>query len=517
MPCTLRTRLRSQSIRRKVALVTVLFVLLLCLMPPEGLLTDNEEDYFGLAERFVTTTAAPPDSALFDSSPHRALNEVLLGGLIVAIGHERAQIVARLALIVAFSILLCALFNLFGLTPIDGAITLAVFGLLHQQIMGDEWLFSGYEAKVAAYALVMAGLIATMAPQRSWASIALFAVATYFHFLVGIFWFLAALLWRVVDDRGALKSAIVDGAWFWLAVSPLVAVIEWKRWIIDTAIPVPSGLPSPDYIFSILREPWHAAPFVNRHTFVSSWLPGCSLCGGMLVGALAVAGTAMDARLRSTARWLALLLIYLFAALVLSYIYRRSGILGKFYPFRPSSLLLVIWLATALAWLNELVPRRAALLKLVAAALVIPPFLATTALNLWQDMKARAEIASDKGRIQDFLSGALPPDAVVLVDPEIENAFLDIERTTGRFALVLWKFTPTNDPEILEWHRRMEFRRSLFQQGCGSDPIYRTDYLLTTRDRAGFLEESCGPLVLETDRFALLRPAASGGSDAAQH
>ena len=70
---------------------------------------------------------------------------------------------------------------------------------------------------------------------------------------------------------------------------------------------------------------------------------------------------------------------------------------------------------------------------------------------------------------------------------------------------------------ILEWHRRMEFRRSLFQQGCGSDPIYRTDYLLTTRDRAGFLEESCGPLVLETDRFALLRPAASGGSDAAQH
>jgi hypothetical protein len=147
MPCTLRTRLRSQSIRRKVALVTVLFVLLLCLMPPEGLLTDNEEDYFGLAERFVTTTAAPPDSALFDSSPHRALNEVLLGGLIVAIGHERAQIVARLALIVAFSILLCALFNLFGLTPIDGAITLAVFGLLHQQIMGDEWLFSGYEAR----------------------------------------------------------------------------------------------------------------------------------------------------------------------------------------------------------------------------------------------------------------------------------------------------------------------------------------------------------------------------------
>jgi len=88
----------------RVALVTV-FVrsLLLCLMPPEGLLTDNEEDYFGLAERFRHhhRRAAAGPAPLFDSSPHRALNEVLLGGLIVANWvMRRAQIVARLALIV---------------------------------------------------------------------------------------------------------------------------------------------------------------------------------------------------------------------------------------------------------------------------------------------------------------------------------------------------------------------------------------------------------------------------------
>jgi hypothetical protein len=486
-------------------------------MPPNGHLTDNEENYFGLAARFVTATAAQPNSALFDSSPHRALNEVLLGGLIVAMGHERAQIVARLTLVAALSILLCAFFDLFKLTPIDGAIVLAVFGLLHQQIMGGEWLFSGYEAKVAAYAFVVAGLIRTIVPQRPWTSVPLFAVATYFHFLVGIFWFHASLLWRVIDDRCSLKSAIANAAWFWLAVAPLIAVIEWKRWMIDTAIPAPFDLPSPDYIYSILREPWHAAPFVDRQTFVSSWLPGCILCGGMLVGALAIAGTAMEARLRSTARWLALMLVYLFAALVLSYIYRQSGTLGKFYPFRPSSLLLLVWLATALAWLNELVLRRAALLKLVAGALVIPPFLVMVVLDLRQDRKARAEIASDKQSIQDFFRVSSHPEAVVVVDPEIEYAFLDIERATGRFALVMWKFTPTNDPEILEWHQRMEFRRSLFQQGCRSDPNYRTDYLLTTRDRAGFLEKSCGPFVLQTDRLALLRLAEASGSDVAQH
>jgi hypothetical protein len=192
-------------------------------------------------------------------------------------------------------------------------------------------------------------------------------------------------------------------------------------------------------------------------------------------------------------------------------------VLGKFYPFRPSSLLLLIWLATTVAWLNELMVRHHALLKLVAGALVIPPFLAATALSLRQDSKARAEIASDKRVIEEFLRGASGPDAVVLVDPEIENAFLDIERTTGRFALVMWKFTPTNDPEILEWHRRMEFRRALFQQGCRVDPGYRTDYLLATRDRGGFLAKSCGRPVLETDHFAILRPTASGGSGIADN
>ena len=491
--------------RRQVAFLAILFLLLLCLMPPEGVLTDNEEDYFTLAERFFTGAPAPPDSALFDSSPHRALNEILLGGLVVAMGHERAQIVARLVLAAAFAILLYAAFDLFGLSPVDGAIVLAVFGLLGQQIMGGEWLFSGYEAKVAAYAFVLAGLVAAVARPWPWAHVPLFVVATYFHFLVGVFWFHAALLWRVIDDRRALKSALITATWFWLAVSPLVGVLEWKRWIVDAAMPMPSAPLSSDYIYSILRAPWHAAPFVNRDSFLTSWLSGFVLAGGMLAGALAIAGTATEPRLRATARWLVLLLAYLFAALALSYLDRRTGILGKFYLFRPSSLVLLIWLVTAMAWLNELAPRRPALLKLAAAALVVPPFVAAAALHLRQGVSARAEIASDKGKIQDFLRGATAPDAVVLVDPEIEYAFLDIERTTGRFALVMWKFMPTNDPQILEWYRRMEFRRSIFQQGCGQDPPYRTDYLLTTFERGKFLARNCGPPVLETARFALLR------------
>jgi hypothetical protein len=108
----------------------------------------------------------------------------------------------------------------------------------------------------------------------------------------------------VIDDRGALKPAVIAAAWFWLAVSPLIGVIAWKRWVIDAAAPIPLGLPSPDYIYSVLRAPWHTAPFLNSHVFATSWFPGCVLAGGMLAGALVMARTAAAPRLRSTARWL---------------------------------------------------------------------------------------------------------------------------------------------------------------------------------------------------------------------
>src|SRR5689334_5694754 len=156
-------------------------------------------------------------------------------------------------------------------------------------------------------------------------------------------------------------------------------------------------------------------------------------------------------------------------------------------------------------------------LKIVTGALVIPPVLVAAALNLRQEIIARAEIGGDKRIVEHFLQDASRPDAVVLLDPEIEWAFLDIERTIHRFALVTWKFAPTNDPQILEWYRRMEFRQSVFQEGCEAHPIYRTDYLLTTRDQEGFLARSCGSPVLETGRLALLRWAAADASNVGQH
>ena len=61
------------------------------------------------------------------------------------------------------------------------------------------------------------------------------------------------------------------------------------------------------------------------------------------------------------------------------------------------------------------------------------------------------------------------PGDIVLIDPDVEIQLLDFERRTGRPTLVMWKFAPTNDADLIAWYRRIKLRRALFDQGCGTD------------------------------------------------
>ena len=55
--------------------------------------------------------------------------------------------------------------------------------LLGQGLVGGEWLFGDYEAKAAAYVLVLAGLRQVLVAGRLTGATLLFAAATYVHFV----------------------------------------------------------------------------------------------------------------------------------------------------------------------------------------------------------------------------------------------------------------------------------------------------------------------------------------------
>jgi hypothetical protein len=487
--------------------VAILLIVLL-LMPPTGFLYGNEEEVFAKAMSAPSSENAPTSSAVFDASRHRMLNEFLLRHLVAWVGFGKAQVMSHSMAALGYAVVLAGFFRGLGLATIDGVIVLAVFELLAQTMLGGEWLFKGYEGKVAAYCFVLGGFVASVVHERRLVATGLFVLATYFHFLVGTFWFFAWLGLELIQHPRRVRRAILAAALFALATAPFFAMIWWDRATGAVALAAKPGGPSPDQIYSFARNPHHVAPFfLGWHGF-SNWLPGYFLAAAMLACAVVVARLADRACLRRMAAWLSGLIGYLFLALALSYVDRQTGVLGKFYLFRPASLVLLIWLAVMLAFLDSLGWRHFGMVKGLAVAFVLPPVMLHAALFINSELRFHAAYDPEKQELARFLEQHAAPDSVVLVDPGLEPLFLDFERVTRRPTLVMWKIVPTNDPQILEWKRRMDFRKSVFDKGCPENPEYHFDCLLTSHERAEALSTSCGSIVLTTSYVRLICRAA---------
>jgi hypothetical protein len=467
------------------------------------MLGDNEENYFQLGAQLVSAAPISPDSAVVDGSWHRVVNDALLGRLVRLVGFTAAQVIARTLAAIAYAVALRALFRRIGLSTIDAVLVVVIFALMGQSLIGGEWLFNGYEAKVAAYCLVLAGL-AMVLDGRGYAAVLFFTAATYFHFLVGVFWFLAAVTFVLVAERGQWRSLLRPALLFGALVAPIMGLIAATRLLGAPSAPDPS-LPTSDVIYAFIRAPHHTAPFLSLDNFISQWLPGSMLAAGMLAVCFAVRGSAREARLTGLATWLALLLAYLFLALIPSFVDRHTGTLGKFYLFRPSSLILLLWLALVLAWLSRVGLPRETMLKSLALLLVLPPFLLNAGNRIAGDLARDDDLGGDKRAVIDILAHGATPEAVVLVDPTLDLAFLDFERSSGHPMLVSWKFIPTSDTAILEWQRRMEFRRALFADGCTGSVRYRVDFLLAEPEHATVLAKTCGPIIYSGTAVALLQ------------
>lgn len=487
---------------RHGAAIAALLLVLLCLIPPDGVLTGNEENYFQLAFASVSPAPPLPESAVFDSSHHRFLADHLLGWLIAGLGYGGAQIAARLLAALLYALALAALFRRFGFEALDGVLALMVFALLGQAMFGEEWLFFSAEAKVAAYILVLAGLAAVMEGRGLARAAPFFAAATWFHVLVGLFWFPAALALRLLEERRALRSAAAAAGVYALLVAPLFAWVAASR-LGDGVAASASGMPSADFIYAFLRVPHHTAPFHDARSFLLQWLPGMLLALGMLFVCFVLRRLPELARLRSVALWLALLLLYLALAFAAAALDRDTGVLAKLYLFRPAALVLLLWLAFVLGALGRLGIPQGRALRLVALALVVPAFLLGAAKRVARDVAQAGDPA--RAELAPVLARATAPGSVVLVDPALEFRFLDLERTSGRATLVLWKFVPATDGEIVEWYRRLKFREAVFATGCAGKSAYRFDFLLAAPEHAAALAARCGAPVASTSEWVLLR------------
>ena len=489
-------------VRLPLATFAILFAILLLTGPPDGILSDNEENYFGLAAQSLAPLTGSPHSALFDSSRHRFLNEFLLGHLIAGVGFEPAQRIARTLAAALGAWALSLLIRGLKVHAIDGAVAVMSFVVIGQSLFGGEWLFGGYESKVAAYVLVILGLHAVITHATLWWGVAAFIAASYFHFQIGGFWFLAAMLYLLIAGE-FLRQTLAGLAVYGVGILPLLYIIISDR-LRDVPV-VDAHLPSPATIYSLFRAPHHVAPFSSWPQFIAAWLPGLVATALMLVGATTIAVRTRPLALRRLATWLTLLVGYLLIAVAVSFLDRRTGMLGKLYLFRPASLLLLLWLLLVAAAAHELQWGSARVLRPVFAAAILATFLIVSIGDIQTRIAWRNETERERAPLFGAVARLVGPREVVLIDPELEHDFDDFERRTQRATLVNWKFENTADRDITEWYKRVLFRAALFDRGCQTPPRWPVNVLLVASGRAQALSQSCGPLLYSDSKVALLR------------
>lgn len=484
--------------------------ILLCLLPAFLLLmwptafTANEYTYFMQPFRRVAPEQFSEFSAIFDSSSGRIVWEYLIGYPIAWFGYDATHTVARFVMAGGYAVSIAFLFNVLRLSALDGLLVVGTFVIAGQDILGKEWLFQGVESKTVAYALVIAGSAFAM---RGRMTLAMFAtvLATYLHFLVGGFWFLALLAYDAMRDF-VPRRHIRHLVWYVLLVGPLAAVVLYQQLV---SLDVPVQDPSASYLYSILRHPHHVAPFSSNEQ-LGRWLPDIALLVVMTVSFLYLAKSD-HAKARPMLPWVAGLLCYLLVALGLSALDWKTGSLGKFHLFRPSSLILFF----AIAGLVDLAKKREEgagpkkHLRAAALFLVVPlAALSVMSTKVSSASAWRSALTDQIRQANTFVRDTSAPDEIVLVEPGDEYNFplVALPMLLDRPTLVSFKFIPTNDREIYRWYDLLHYRRAVFAEGCKGIDRFPVRYLLMVR-RPG-LTPPCGAVVWESDTFALVDPTA---------
>ena len=456
--------------------------------------TGDEDNYLLLALRTVNPGRFGPWHAVFDQSRERIVAFWTMGQIVQAVGLENAHRALEAGSILLLAWGLARLTAWLGLSALDAVVATLLFWLCGETLMGGEWMIGGVEPKTIGHGC---GLIAFAAAgrQRGIVSAIWCVAALYAHFLVGAYWLVASV--GLALAVGRTREAVTIGAIAFLLALPLATLILiGQRHALAT--PQPAGMPSADYIYSVLRAPHHAAPFAPEGGWRMQALIGCVQAAVIGILALTVPRSA-DPRLRALARVVAVTAIFLILAMAASYVDRHGARLGKLYPFRPASPFLLLTIVAGLVAWRPLTADRPLVRLMPAGALAAAGL--PMALLGWH-IKQEPTLDPPTQEMVAAVRARAPQDAPVLLDPATD-ANTGIVRLLDRQTIVAWKFVPTNPAEIYRWWRLIEARRQAFAGRC--DRIEPAAHFLVATAATLPEMQKCGPIIWSNRTYTLIR------------
>jgi hypothetical protein len=464
----------------------------------------NELNYLGLARHHFSPTDYSPLFAVFNNQLSRTLSDYPFGFVMSFLGVDEGWFVLRIACLLLLAAAYARMTRLMEIGTSASLLALLAFSMLGTQAyFAGELIFEGVEAKTLTYALAM--LAIGHAVRKEYAqSMVLLAIGTCFHFLIGLYWALAVFLLEVLNTSD-VKSALRRLAIFVIAVSPILTLV----WFENARLPTPdlTGINlSIDQIYS-QRHPHHLIPFHNG-TLLSSWQPG-------IIAALVAAVTLLFLSRRAMLNdrltlWLAILHGLLFVGLGIAYLDQEHQFFGKFYMFRPAAMLLLLTCLVLAHHFLVLIQPTKHIPKLlgVAIACAIAVMVFRTVQTAYRHPgHTLYDSINDKAKkmVELVKANTAAGDVVLFEEGRVNRGLsaMNFEQLVDRPTLVTWKFVPTTQYDLVQWHRRLTMKKQAFSGDCQAIQSLGARYLVTHRENTAKLLAPCATEYMRSDPYVL--------------
>lgn len=469
--------------------------------------TGNEEHYFQLALKRVLPGNFAPFDSVFDAGCTKIVSDYLIGHTIALWGYDAAHLFWRVVLGAASLFATSMLTRSLRIGAGAALAGLAVFLLCGQHILGGEGLFGSVEGKGFAYPLIMIGW-SRLLERKSYQAFVLMAFASWLHVTAAIYWAGAGVIYLLAARQS--RQALICVGLYATVIMPLIYLL-WQDQ--HSVAALHRGLMTADFIYAIIRNPNHVAPF-SAETMLRAWMPRIAFLGAFFIGLqVATNHIVRKNRYDEWPLYAALLAVTsgLLLALPISALDATTGFWGKFTLFRPSSLLLVTgcWLAADGLWRLSLrqqtIQRLYILLTGLLMVLAMVQILQTD--YIWQQRLQQKGVPLQAWA--SWLNQARNHDDIVLMPPETDwqPEMMAMTRWLDRPTLVNGKFSPTTPTELFDWFDRMNFRADLYQHGCHEPLVYPVRQIMVP-DVADHPVMNCGPVVRRADGYAVIDVAA---------
>lgn len=450
--------------------------LVLCLNLLSFKVHSNEEAYFPLAKQFIDPSWIPGSFTFTEWVGTRFFFQYIAGFALKYWSFEQLAFWGGMFNYACYAFPLALIFKELKIKNLGILVILQIFiiNLSTQHFFGREWIFGGFEGKTLAYVFIFYAFYYLL--KAKYIQVVLFAaIASYFHILVGGWYFVMAFIYVLVTERN-IKLLLRMGMVYLLIVSPFIFFLSSH---LDESGSIINGV-NIDWVYSFFRNTHHTAP-MHVPNAMQEVFPRVVLSFILLLLSIFYFRKSPDTNIRKLNRIAIISLCMLFVGLLITYI-DTGGHLLKYYLFRIASIGAFTYYIIVFLFLRNLLYSyiQPGYVNAITFLLILTLLCFRTANNFKKNIfyKENPNFIALVSYVQEHTQ---PSNIYLFLEKEKyeEESF---SRRTRREALVIFKFDPGGGDKIYEWYSRVQDQQKLQNNINYIDTLkvkYKLNYLIT--------------------------------------